>query len=445
MIEQKERELLAKIDELNSKLNSVKNEQFELLKNFDLAIVDTRDDMRIVNSIGAIEEIFKDVSKRFKHGENLIKIVYKITKNTSEMDEAVQGQDEDKKILEDSIADFLATKKNEKIMRIVGEKEDGEVFLLEWLIIRGERYLRSYFKIIPTNAIVKEVQAKLEAELENSKKNMKQVLDFIGDGVTILDIKSRIVYLNDKARKSFISKEKTLLQSAKFEGRIFRELFATDDPDDQRRREYFNKEAIITKQMQSYTKRINETDVRYEVYPLISDTQSVTGLAVISKFSAEQKEAPQQMDNSKLIATLKALAEDNKVMKERIKELENNQQWFMKTNKEYQDTIKLLYTFMEKLPIPVSILQLPELKFDFVNKAFEKKFKLKRDDVKKKEDKEVFSPEINSILSKLNNDALECKDIVEVSNNIISARQIALCNTYNNPTHLIRVYCTVKL
>mgnify|MGYP003591918600 FL=1 len=70
------------IAELREKIESQNQETFDLLKYFDLVIIDTKDDMRIMNSSGAVEELFGEAEKFFERGNSLIKAIYKVTKNT---------------------------------------------------------------------------------------------------------------------------------------------------------------------------------------------------------------------------------------------------------------------------------------------------------------------------------------------------------------------------
>ena len=143
------------IAELREKIESQNQETFDLLKYFDLVIIDTKDDMRIMNSSGAVEELFGEAEKFFERGNSLIKAIYKVTKNTKPRPEEDDDEYRHTQIqldLEELVVKFVMSSREEREFKIVGEKENGDVFVLVWKIKLMGKVFRSYFKIIPTNS-----------------------------------------------------------------------------------------------------------------------------------------------------------------------------------------------------------------------------------------------------------------------------------------------------
>ena len=81
-MEDRIQEYKEQVRELKDKIEEQNQEMTDLLKYFDLIIVDTKDDLRIVNCYGPVEDLFKSAEKMFERGLSLVKAVYKITKNT---------------------------------------------------------------------------------------------------------------------------------------------------------------------------------------------------------------------------------------------------------------------------------------------------------------------------------------------------------------------------
>ncbi len=415
-------------------------EMQELLRHFNLVIVDTRDDMRILNASGAIEVIFKDVEKKFQQGENLVKIIYRAAKNTKSMDEIDLSEDEQKD-LEDRIDQFVRGSRSELMLRIVGERGGtGEVFMLEWKIMRKERYFKSFFKIIPTNTIVKKVQDEYSAKLENLRQNMRFIYGQCRDGITIIDIKSKILYMNSLAKKSFLSGSNNLLLNADMEGKYFKELFSAADSDKGKEIEKHIKNAVISKKPASFPSGKGSEKHDVEIYCLRNEKDLVDGIVLFSRANQNNNNSSGSAESSKIVAAMKQFAEENKVLKERVKELEYNHKWFMKNNKEYQDTIKLLYSFLENTPLPLSILSLPERTYEFTNIAFEEFSGKNRKELKGMAEKEIYSAEQAALLDKKTEEAVKLKMPVFINGCKLKAWQSVLRDYRNSPEYIIRIF-----
>ncbi|MDQ1267156.1 MAG: hypothetical protein QG635_2310 [Bacteroidota bacterium] len=452
-----EEELLEKIEELQTRYNNLNDEITEMMKYFEFAIVETKDDMRIINSNGAVDEIFKDVIKNFNRGENLVKLIYRTCKNTKEKEElkevisssgSEEFPDEEQEDLEDSIQKFTQTGREERIIKIVGEKEDGEIFLLQWVIKKKNNIYRSFFKAVPTNGIVKAAQEKHKIELEQNRNNIKETLGHIKEGITILDLKSTIIYMNDAAKKYYISHKNQLLKNAPVEGRFFKEVFVTEDPEEVKKINDYNRRVIVTRKPITYYKKLHDIDIEMNVFPLINEKNNVIGVTIISRtqqIAAEKKpdtsaSASMAVDTKKLLLTIKSLSEDKRMLLERANELDNNFKWLMKNNKEYHETIKQYYLYLDMLPTAVSIQLLPSMKFDFINRQFERKFGKGRDEVRGKEDSDMFSPDTVLILNQKYEEAVQTRKAIDIDTGFFHSRQIVIFGSDNNPSHLMRIY-----
>jgi hypothetical protein len=149
----------------------------------------------------------------------------------------------------------------------------------------------------------------------------------------------------------------------------FQEIFVTEDPESIKERLDHNKMVFLTKKARSFRKIVGKKEVNYNVNPVFSDKENVIGLVIVSHVLEEDKKS---IDEKRLLRTLQSLTEDNKKHIERFKELELNEQWLMKKNTEYQEAIRLYYSFLEAAPLPIGALDIPSMKYVFINSQLEK-------------------------------------------------------------------------
>lgn len=434
------RERLAKVqgekDDLNKKLQKNAEEHEAMLRIADMAIVESSDDFRIINSSGAIEYIFKDVIKKFERGENLIIFVKKITKTSR----CIEGKDPEntKKVdLDPLLTKFIDGHKDDIDIRMLGERDDGELFLLEWTLKKQGNRIKSYFKFVPSNKVIKEAQEHLDQKLQKNEEFLYEVFEMLTDGVIIMDIQSRIKFISNKARDLFIPKDNKVLRSVQFEGRMLSEIMLGVESDEAKEIQDNAKRVLITKDPLLLKKSINKKMIEFHVSPMFDENKKINGIFILSR-SPEDGSA--SVESQKLMQALKNMSEDNRVMAERIKELEYNHKWFMKNNKEYQQTIKQLYSFLENTPLPLSIIELPKGVYGFVNKQFEKKFEKPRSDVLGQKEDEILSEEDNRIIRENLEQTIVSHDVVHLETDNISLRQVCIYNSSKDATHLIRMY-----
>ena len=431
------------IKSLKAKIDKLDNDKFEILKYSDMAVVETRADMRIVNSFGAVDFIFEEEIDNFERGESLLKLIYKITRNTRPIvSEYYQTTDEIDNI-EQTVEKFVEGTIDEKLIRIIGEKENGELFLLLWRLRRNGKIFISYFKTVPTNAIIQAAQDKHKHELEFMQIVVRDSFNLVSEGITILDLKNRVMFMNLPARRDLLANESKLMQAAPVENRFLQELLINETQDMVKTRLDNINKSISSHKPVTYSLTKNDEEVEYKLYPMLNEKQMICGTIMIAKAGEDIfgiKSPRQAIDTTKYIKVIAQQREQMQKQAARIAELENNQNWLLKQNKEFQFNFRLVQTFLEHLPMPVSIQSIPSRKYEYANKAFEVKFNTRKEVLKDKTDENLFPAEDAEILVTRTNEALDSSTEVKVSTPNFYIRQIVLRNANNNPTHLIRVY-----
>lgn len=430
------------IASLKKRLYKLEDDYSEALANADLAIVETKPDMRILNSDGAIDSIFEEGIKYFERGENLLKVIVKTTHNNRPTVDNVYQQSDEVHTIEDTIRKFVEGSLEEKTIRIVGEKQSGEIFLLLWKIKRKGDKFKSFFRIIPTNQIISAAQDKHKAEIAYMNKLVRDTLNLAEEGVVITNMKNEVMYINNAARKFFLSSASNLLKNAPIEGRHFSDMMVNDSSDEVKLAMDRLQECATTHKPTSYVKRNGDSKVLYKLYPLFNEKRHIIGVITLLRDDADifGTSSNQKSDIDKLSKALKHYHALSKKLEIRNAELENNQKWLMKQSGEYQTAMRSLLAILENLPMPVAVLQLPSRKYDFVNKAFIAKFKVNKEEIKSKSDFDLMPIEDAELFDAKNVETMETRGVVKVSSPNYYAKQTSLVNSSNQATHIIRVY-----
>lgn len=437
--EQKYKEEIALLKQRLLKLEDIHS---EVLNYAEMAIVDTRADMRIISSDGAVDTIFKEGLKYFERGESLLTVVQKSTHNNKpSIDNVYQNSDEIDTI-EDTVRKFVEGTIEEKMIRIVGEKENGELFLLLWSLKRKEAGFKSFFRIIPTNSIIQATKDKQKIELESMNKIIRDTLSLVEEGVVILSLKNEIEYMNNSAKRFFFAENSNLLKNAPVEGRYFQEILVNEAVDDVRNKLDLIQSCVASRKPGACSQRKNDSEFVFKVYPMLDEKRMVKGTIMIIKDDAAIfSSAPTpRLEMEKLQKALKHYSGLAKRSESKIEELEHNQKWLMNQNNEFQSALRSVYSFLENLPAPVSIISLPSRKFDFVNTAFLKKFNCTKENAKGKTDDQFFSEADAEIFSTKNLEAIDTLKTVKVSTPNYYAKQIVMVNANQKPTHILRVF-----
>ena len=283
----------SRLKEYESKIQTQEAEMNELLKYSEMAIVEFTADFRIINSYGAIEKIFESVAEKIERGKNLLTMIYKTTRNTKEKIDGDTRSIEEQQDLDQSLTEFIDGHREEKIIKIIGQNDKSEIFLLIWKIIRKGKNFKSFFKIIPTNTIIHSLKEQYEKELASEERNKREIFGVVSDGITVLDIRNNIIFINEKAKDAYIHQGNKLLRNAKLDGKLFQEILVNESNEEIKKRLNINKRVIINKEPKSYLKNVGDLSVKYTVYPLLTEKKNVEGLVIISKIENQKELIPQ--------------------------------------------------------------------------------------------------------------------------------------------------------
>ncbi len=434
-------ELRNQIIQLYEKVNKQQDELSDILNQFELVIVETTSDLRIMNSYGAVDSIFKAAIKKFERGENLLKIVFKVTKNSRGLENGEIRSFEEMEYLEDTLNKFVEGNRKEIVLRVVGEKEDAEIFLLIWKLKRLDRTIKHYFKIIPSNAIIKAANDRNKKEINEIVKQSHDIYNLISDGIIILDLEQKIQFLNQSIKDNIILKQSNLLRNSNFENRFFKEIFITGTPDEIKFRIETNRKVINTKIPISYNTAISNTEFIFSVNPVFNEKKEIINLLIVIRpnkdisFTINEK----KLELSKLIQIIRSLSEDKNQLKQRTFELENNQQWLMNNLKQTNDKINYYNNIFAKFPIPLSIQEEKNKTFLFVNNAFEKLFKANKNDVIGNTHFDIFPKEIVNLIETNTANISDSSNISTIYSDNLSINQVLIVDNENNK-QIISIY-----
>lgn len=448
-------ELRAKIDSLNSEKNELQSKLedqvtfiAEILRISEMAIVRFDADFTIIDADGALDKVFRSQSSKITHGENLIRQIYKLTHSIKAKPEDVTIPYDEREDIEKTVQKFISSSAESRDVEIVGEDDSGEVFLLLWHIIREGKNFKSFLRVIPTNSIVKSTQDHHKKQIKVKEKSVKQIFAFLEEGIIVLDMKYRITYMNEAAKRTIFAKGINLLKTAPVEGRFFREIFVHEEADEINARLDYLDKAARSKTFQSYTKISNDTPVTYSIYPLVRESGEMDGLIIVT--SKDQTKTSSKIDDSekhRFIMTMKKLSDEKLVLNERIKELEYNHQWFMKKHREenekykaLQSTIGKIYRYLTQLPIAVGIFSYPDLKNVYINQAFEVLFDKTKKDVNGKTDYELMNKTDAELMIKKSQESASSRQLTVSTIGGLIIRQKPIFSEDEVPSHIIRLY-----
>jgi PAS domain-containing protein len=429
-------ELKQTVKELRDRIEAQNDEQMELLRFFELAVVETTADMRIINSYGADDLIFEDAKKLLERGENLIKVVYKSTKSTKERTESNE-EEQQQKDLEAQLMDYVEGPREERVFDIVGEKEDGEIFMLIWRIRRVNKIFKSYFKMIPSNKIVENVVDQHERELEEYKRNLKVIFESISDGVTILDTHNEIIYMNDAGKRSFLSNQNKLLREASLEGKLFQDIFMSEDQEVMKKRVDYNQKVIATEKPISYEAMVNDMSIQYSVRPLFGDEGRLMGIFIISTFPKTLIN-PKPKSNPKIMQVFRKLNNQKNYLLRQNEELNDKLDHMSGKAKDLDSILRLYFINMQYLPVAMSIQNAESGKFEYINSAFEDFFGKLKTEVIDYTDKKVLGSEMAEKLSDATEQLSGHMEEIETPEALV--KQVYLVEPAGQPPRVIRVY-----
>lgn len=428
---------------LHDKYESINEKLSELLNYSDTAIVDSDKNLKIIDSQGNVEKVFGSRMRRFETGNNLVDVIQKLTKNTNIKKKSI-STDEHLEI-QTVITNFMNSQINEKEFSVLGETDDGEMFLLVWKMKRLTDKFRSYFKIIPSNAIVRAAQEHHQHELKNREEHLIQLLAKVPEGVTLLDNMKKIIFMNEPARITHLNHK---IANAPVEGRSYQEIFVTEEKDNIRIRMEKLEFCIKFKKSMRFVMTTQKVEMQYYIYPIIDHGGNVINSLIISSPMTAQSLDGMKEVNFRLVATLKQMTNEMDDLQEHIREITTNNDWLkqkyaesaIEIFKEIGDTI----TILEKIPLPICVLSLPGYRYEYANQAFCELVNVPMDEIKdKKDDSYFFGNDLIAIESK--NFETVNKDVsVTIDSEHLIAKQVVLKDLKDKPKKILRIFTKIK-
>lgn len=428
---------------LHDRFEDQKEKLSELLHYSDTAIVDSDNNLKIINSQGNVENVFGSKMRRFEIGNNIVDVIHKLTKNTN-IKKRTQSFDE-KLDINTAISDFMKSKIAEKEFSVLGERDEGEMFLLIWKMKRLKEFYRSYFKIIPSNAIVRAAQEHHKHELAKREEHLLNILAKIPEGVTFLDNRKKIIFMNESAKITHLN---TKIKDAPVEGRFYQDIFVTEDRDNIRIRMEKLEFVMKFKKSIRYLIKTQKTELQYYIYPIEDHGGNLINIFILSNpISAQSKEALKDI-NFRLVSTLKHLTNELDEFKEHIVEITNSNDWLkekysesaVEIFKEIGDTI----TIVEKFPMPICVLGLPGYRYEYVNSAYLELVKDKFENINgKKDDSYFFGNDLIELESK-NYETVNKNKTVTIDSEHLHGKQVLLKDIENKPKKILRILTNIK-
>lgn len=430
---------------LQDKVTELENGFTSCFENCDVLQIETNSDFVITKISGARITNFGDkfVSKdeRLKLPHVISDILFSENSNHPELN-TLQNHTFDELI--DTLTSFNASDAKEKEFRFIGYHSGNKLLLIWRIFKRAEQEHTSYIRFISINKILKTSYATFKSEIESIERNYRLLMELMPDGVTLLNMENFIKYVNKSARIYYTGPNKAPAESQDFVGKLFENIFRQNEMEDVKQRVGLIFKAKVTKKPVAFVMKTAGKDLEYYVMPQFNRVREVIGIAIVTKTARSTFNNELETQNKKLIQGMKLMNQELVSHKERIQELENNHQWFMKkineynsSNKVFQDTIKILYSFLDNLPVAASILIFKSGKYEYVNKAFERKFGFTRKQVLGKKDFDIFNDE--KALSLSIGGAPIPDEIYEISNSAFSAKQVIIKNECDEMSHIIRL------
>ncbi len=455
--------LREELDLLKAKFERQGKEFEDVMRYSDMAIVETKGDMRIINTFGATDFVFEGGIKYLERGESLLKVIMKATKNSRVKPDDFAGKFSDNPdadyTIDAVVSKFVEGTLNDKEFKIVGEKDNNELFLLIWKIRRCERSFLSYFKIIPTNAIINAVNERNDNLIENTRKMMNNALNMVSDGVIFLDLTNKINYINSSAKKYILSNPTNLFLNANFEGRYFQELFATEHSDEVRFRLDINKDVLINKEPKSYSKKIADAEILNMVIPTYNERNNLDGLMIVMRNITKQEQTKTiKIENKSLIDVIRTKSEESLILSEKVAMLERNLSDMKQRHSEDIHSIKLLhgsvkrfYAVLDSLPFAIALLSTDAFVHEYANSMYFNVTGLTKDRVIGFPDTAVFPGEAGDELQALNRalvaggSALGGGSKKNIHPGTLHATQTLISPAGGEPTHILRILESINL
>ncbi len=448
------------IDDLKSEIESLKNElakvnhlydqsqeQLVNLINFgELAIFECDKDYKIISSYGAVDPIFRNLNQLYGKYKNLVDLLNHCINLIEEED--IEKDDENEPFIKVDISNSLLSFKNSTSKNInldlFGKLASEEIYDLNVKLTKSEFKITAYVRFIPSSFFLKRFEQKVKSDLESKDLLLSNIFEAIEYGATLLDLRGRILLMNQKAKDHHISDEAKILKNAQLHGRLYRDLFTNETNEEYSERLRVHDKAKSNQAPVKYSKKTNGKLVHFEIVPLFDHNKLPIGLFISTKIDSP-KDVNIEVKINKITQLAKHLKSENDNLVERVKELELNQQWLMKKNDESQNNTKLLheslrqiYFYLELMPFPMSILEIPSGKYQFINNSFLKLVKLEKNAVLSKIDDQIFPDNISDLLTAKTAETINTQQMITFPFLDTICKQYLI--KHNDSSYILRIY-----
>jgi len=433
-------------EKLNNKFDQLQDQIIDILNYGEIAVVECDKNLNIISTYGAFDAIFSVLNKSYRKFKEFPKLLNNCINEISPEDIEIETEEPFYKLnIENDLKDFLNSTKKHSTLDIFGKLPPDELYLMQIKLVRAEETIRAYIKVLKSYFFLKKYEQKIQKELNQKDLLINNIINSLSVGITLLDTRNRILLMNQSAKDHHFSDSAKILKSASVEGRLYRDIFTNEQNDDINQRLSYHSKALTRLEPVKYTKKTNEKIVNFEIFPLKSITNLPEYLLILSNVNNEFN-TELELKYNKISSIAKMLKTENDNFKERIKELELNQSWFMKkleesnaNNKLLHSSLRQIYGYLEMIPLAIAILELPNMKYEFVNKHFLNLIKSDKKDVLSKKDEQIFPKETVFNLSRSNSELLTSFRSVSINIMEHEGKQFLIKNENNEPKHILRI------
>ena len=442
-LEKRNKLLLQKNAFLLDKTNSLEDSFAELIEYSDTSIVDSDNEMKIIKTRGNVENVFGERIRKFETGGDLATAIRKVTRNTVIKNKFTS--DNDKIEILEAVSTFMKSELVEKEFSVLGERNDGEMFLLVWKMKRYKDFFRSYFKIVPSNSIVRAAQIQHKFELQNIENHWIEILKKIPEGITLLDNKKKIIFMNETAKMSHFNEK---IKDAPVEGRFYHEIFVTEDKDNIRIRIEKLEFTMKLKRSIRFISTTMNNELMYYVYPISDFNGNLINVLIISlPVTANNLEILNEV-NFRLVTTLRYLINEldefQNIIDDTTSEKESLKQKLYEYSSDTFGAIGGMPSIVDELPYPICILSIPGYRYEYANKEFCKLMNVQIKDIIGKKDDDLFFGNDLITLENMNFDSVNTGISVEIDSEHITGKQVTIYDSANHPKNLLRIFTRIE-
>lgn len=442
-LEKRNKLLLQKNAFLLDKTNDLEERLSELIEYSDTSVVDSDNELKIIKTRGNVENIFGEKIRKFETGVNLATAIRKVTRNTVIKNKF--ANDSNKVEILEAVSAFMKSEIAEKEFSVLGERNDGEMFLLIWKMKRYKDFFRSFFKIIPSNSIVRAAQLQHKFELQNRENHLIEILKKIPEGITLLDNKKKIIFMNETAKLSHFNEK---IKDAPVEGRFYHEIFVTEDKDNIRIRIEKLEFAMKLDRSIRFIATTMNNELMYYIYPITDFNGNLINVLIISlPVTAHNQEIMNEV-NFRLVATVRylihELEEFQSIIDDTISEKESLKQKLYEYSSDTFGSIGGMPSIIDELPLPVCILSIPGYRYEYANKEFCNLMNVQIKDILGKKDDDLFLGNDLITLENMNFDSVNTGISVDIDSEHLSGKQVTIYDSANHPKNLLRIFTRIE-